>query len=255
MKPVRAIALFEEFKELTPSGEKGDEMIRKLADRLAAVDLLGRAAKLLEQQVGFRLKGVTKAQVGANLATIYILNREPTKALEALQKSNVTGLSAEIVTERRHLNVRALIDLKRQSEAVILLEDDESRGADLLRTEIYWAKDWSKAAISLQKLVLSTGAAPGRKLDDRQAQFVLNYGVALALSGNDRAISRLSKDYIKEMDATPFKDAFRLIASPDSVGLIDYHTVAGRVSTVSNFKNFMSVYRERLKAGKLSQLN
>ncbi|MBT3992171.1 MAG: hypothetical protein HOE97_16715 [Rhodospirillaceae bacterium] len=255
MKPVRAIALFEEFKELTPSGEKGDEMIRKLADRLAAVDLLDRAAKLLEQQVGFRLKGVEKARVGGQLATVYILNREPTKALEGLQKSNVPGLPPEVAEERRHLNARALIDLKRQGEALVLLEDDESRGADLLRTEIYWAKDWPRAANSLQKLVQSTGAAPGRKLDDRQAQFVLNYGVALALSGNDRGINRLSKDYIKEMDATPFKDAFRLIASPDSVGLIGYRTVAGRVKTVSNFKNFMSSYRKRLKAGKLSQLN
>ena len=34
MKPVQAIALYEEFRELTPGGERGDEMIRKLADRL-----------------------------------------------------------------------------------------------------------------------------------------------------------------------------------------------------------------------------
>jgi tetratricopeptide (TPR) repeat protein len=255
MTPVKAIALFEEFKELTPSGEKGDEMIRKLADRLAAVDLLDRAAKLLEQQVGFRLKGVEKARVGAQLATVYILNREPKKAVDALQKSNAPGQPPEVVEQRRHLNARALIDLKRESEALIMLEDDDSRGADLLRAEVYWAKDWPKAANTLQKLVVSTGAAPGRKLDDRQAQFVLNFGVALALSGNDRGITRLSKDYLAQMDTTPFKDAFRLIASPDSVGLIDYRTVSGRVKTVSNFKNFMAAYRQRLKAGKLSQLN
>ncbi|MCG8512413.1 MAG: tetratricopeptide repeat protein, partial [Rhodospirillales bacterium] len=42
LPPVTAIALYDEFKELTPPGDKGDEMIRKLADRLVAVDLLDR---------------------------------------------------------------------------------------------------------------------------------------------------------------------------------------------------------------------
>jgi len=256
MTPVRAIALFEEFKELTPSGAKGDEMIRKLADRLAAVDLLGRAAELLEQQVEFRQKGVEKARVGAQLATVYILNREPEKAIDALKKSNVPDQPPELMEQRRLLSARSLIELKRQNEALVLLEDDASRGADLLRTEVFWqSKNWSSAAGSLRKLVSSTGAAPGRTLDDRQALFVLNWAVAMALSGNERGINRIVKDYMTAMDATSFKDAFRLVASPDSVGLIDFRTVAGRVKTVSNFKNFMAAYKERLKAGNLSQLN
>ena len=70
--------------------------------------------------------------------------------------------------------------------------------------------------------MISTGASPGRKLNEKQAQFVLNFGVALAYSGNNRGITRLSRDYLKEMDSTTFKDAFRLIASPDNIGLIDY---------------------------------
>ena len=86
MPPVEALGLFDEFKELTPSGEKGDTMIRKLADRLAQVDLLGRAAELLQRQIDFRLKGTEKAQVGARLATIRVLNKEPELALDATEK-------------------------------------------------------------------------------------------------------------------------------------------------------------------------
>ena len=124
-----------------------------------------------------------------------------------------------------------------------------------MRTEIYWGRDWPKAANSLQRLLKTSGAGPGRKLDERQAQLVLNYGVALAYSGNNRGITRLNKDYLKEMDTTPFKDAFRLIASPDSIGLIDYRTISSRVKLVSNFKNFMVSYRKRLKQNKLSLAN
>ena len=57
------------------------------------------------------------------------------------------------------------------------------------------------------------------------------------------------------MDITEFKDAFRLIVSPNTEGLLDYRTVASKVATANNFKSFMASYRERLKAGKLSSLN
>ena len=253
--PIRSLALFEEFKELTPTGKKGDELIQKLADRLAAVDLLEKAAELLEQQIEFRLTGADKARVGAQLATIYILDKKPARALEVLKTTNITGQSESISRERRLLNSRSLIDLKRNLDALVPLEDDESREADLLRSEIYWGKNWPKAAKALRRLMVSAGASPGRKLNEKQAQLVLNLGVALSYGSNNRGITRLSRDYLKEMDATSFKDAFRLIASPDNMGLIDYRTVASRVKMVSNFKNFMSDYRKRLKAGNLSQTN
>ena len=46
LPPVKALALYEEFKELTPAGDKGTEMVGKLADRLVQVDLLDRAPVL-----------------------------------------------------------------------------------------------------------------------------------------------------------------------------------------------------------------
>ena len=48
LPPVKALALYEEFKELTPAGDRGTEMVARLADRLVQVDLLDRAASLLE---------------------------------------------------------------------------------------------------------------------------------------------------------------------------------------------------------------
>jgi hypothetical protein len=47
MKPVDALALFYDNLDLTPIGRMADEMIRRMSDRLVAVDLLGPAANLL----------------------------------------------------------------------------------------------------------------------------------------------------------------------------------------------------------------
>ena len=44
MPPVEQLALFYDNVDLTPIGADGDEMIRRMADRLVAVDLLGPAA-------------------------------------------------------------------------------------------------------------------------------------------------------------------------------------------------------------------
>ena len=56
------------IRELTPIGRRGDEMIRRLADRLVAVDLLDQAAELLQHQVDHRLQGAARAQVATRLA-------------------------------------------------------------------------------------------------------------------------------------------------------------------------------------------
>src|ERR1700724_1170414 len=51
MSAIDALALFYDFRELTPIGRRGDEMIRRLADRLVSVDLLHPATDLLQYQV------------------------------------------------------------------------------------------------------------------------------------------------------------------------------------------------------------
>src|SRR5204862_8137684 len=65
MPAVQALALFYEFRELTPIGRRGDEMIRRLADRLAAIDLLDQAGELLQYQVEHRLDGSARAHVAS----------------------------------------------------------------------------------------------------------------------------------------------------------------------------------------------
>ena len=254
--PVAAIALYDEFKVLTPSGEKGDEMIRKLADRLVSVDLLDRGAELLEAQVEFRLKGVEKARVGAQLALIHILDQKPQKAEEVLNATQGSGLPDALAAQRRHLMARTLSEMGREPEALVLLEGDESREADLLRVEFNWEKqDWSGAAQALRRIVRSVMEETDEPLDDDKARYVLNLAIALTLSGNERAVDRLRRDYAEAMSGTSFQDAFLLIASPGAQGLADYRTIANKVGVAEKFQGFMAAYRERLRAENLSKLN
>jgi Tfp pilus assembly protein PilF len=70
LPPIDALGLFYDFRDLTPLGRRGDEMIRRLADRLVSVDLLDQAAELLQHQMDHRLVGAARAQVASRLAII-----------------------------------------------------------------------------------------------------------------------------------------------------------------------------------------
>jgi hypothetical protein len=247
LAPVTAIALYDEFKELTPAGEKGDALIRKLADRLVDVDLLDRAAQLLQAQVEFRLEGIEKAQVGADLAQIHLLDDRPEKAEEVLNQSARAGLPDDIVDRRRHLMARTLADTGRVKEAMDLLEGDENVNAELLRVEFFWNdKNWPKAAQSLRRLVQAMELSSEAALDDRGGKLILNLAIALTLSGNERSVDRLRKDFGEAMDSTSLRDAFRLIASPQTQGLLDYRTIANKIADVEQFREFVATYRQGL---------
>ncbi|MBT4932913.1 MAG: tetratricopeptide repeat protein [Rhodospirillaceae bacterium] len=256
LAPITAIALYDEFKELTPPGEKGDEMIRRLADRLVDVDLLDRASALLQGQVEFRLEGVEKARVGAQLALVHILAHEYEQAIQTLDESDGEDLPEELAAQRQHLRARSLMGQERIEDALALLKDDKSLDADLLRQEIFWNEhDWVQASQILSRLLRTYEAKAGQPLDDLQGGFVLNQAIAMTLSGNERGIDRLRRDFGVAMDDTQFRDAFRLIASPQTLGLISFSSIAGKVADVENFQTFMDAYQERLNELKLSAIN
>ncbi|KAF0110448.1 MAG: hypothetical protein FD128_1768, partial [Hyphomonadaceae bacterium] len=61
MDPIQALALFYDYRNLTPIGPEGDQMARGLADRLIHLDLLPQATELLKHQVDNRLQGFAKS--------------------------------------------------------------------------------------------------------------------------------------------------------------------------------------------------
>lgn len=254
MSPVGAIALYDEFRELTPTGEKGDEMIRRLADRLVGVDLLSQAASLLDRQVTYRLGGVEKSRVGARLALVNLLDKQPQKAVEALLKTADPATPEPLEAQRQRLLARALSDMGRGAEAIDLLGLDTSTEADLLRTEIYWKEqNWPAVAQTLEKLTPEPES--GLVLTDTQARLLLDWATALTLAQDERGIMDLRKLYMPAMKKTSYHTAFDLITTTPEGGLIDYRTVSGRIRQAENFRSFMAGYEEKLKSMGLSTIN
>jgi tetratricopeptide (TPR) repeat protein len=229
LEPIQALALFYDFKELTPLGADGDQMVRKLVRRLVDVDLLDQAADLLKYQANNRLDGVPRAQVATDLAVIYLMDRKPEQALQAINSSRTTILPTSLNVERRLVEARALMNLGRLDAALEVIERDTSReGADL-RAEVVWKKkDWAGAGILFEKSLADRWKYPGPLAAEEEGK-LLRAGVAYSLAGDDGALSRLRERYQSFADQARNPDALRVALSgvqEGRLGVADF----GRIS-------------------------
>lgn len=249
LQPVQALALFYDFRELTPVGTQGDEMIRKLADRLVTVDLLPQAAELLQHQVDNRLEGIAKASVATRLSLIYLLDRKAEKALAALRGTKQTRLPDELIVQRNLIEARALTDLKMYDEALDLVAADMSGEADRLRADIYWdAQRWSDAAAKTEAILASrdTDLTP---LTDTERNDLMRAAVAYSLAGDTASLERIRTRFGPKMANSPDAKAFAVVAqSPDVTGT-DYKNLVKRVSSADTLSAFLADFRARYGQG------
>ena len=246
ISPLKALALYDEFRELTPAGPEGNRMIQKLAERLVNVDLLDKASDVLGHQVKFRLKGEEKAAVGTKLALIRLIARDPQGALDALRDSYHLKVSIEIEDDRRRIRAKAEFELGKANDAIALLAGDVSREADQLRSAIYFReRNWGEAAKVYQRLV---GGPPeeGETVDGDAGRTALLWAVALKLNRDEEGLRQLFDLYGPGMKGSPLAATFDYIARPsDGVGF-DAGTIQKRIADVDQFQAFMKNYRERL---------
>lgn len=243
LPPLTALALYDEFRELTPAGPDGNLMIQKLSERLVDVDLLNRAADLLEHQVKFRLQGEERAVVGAKLALIRLLDRDPEKAVKALRMTTFPRLPEQLDDDRRRIQARAVFEIGRVNDAIELLAGDVSRNADLLRADIQWrSENWQEAAKVLQRLA---GDPPpeGTTFDQTEAQVVLNWAVALRLDRDEGGLDVIRELYGPAMAASPLSKAFQFIASASEADTpLDLETITSRIADNGVFDAFLAEY-------------
>ncbi len=251
MPVLKSLALFYEFRELTPIGEKGDEIIQRLADRLAAVDLLDRAAKLLEHQIKFRVGGEARARIGARLALISLLNQEPARALDVLQTTNYGGASQELQRERQQLMAQALSRLGKNEEALSMLYSDTSREGGLLRLDILWGmQDWPNI-VNQAEDVLAERPNLTDPLNPQETEVLLKLALAYSFEGDYTQLGYLRDYYMGLVPESPIKEIFSFVTNDTApIDTEDFELVTKQIT---NTESFLNLFREKIAAGKLSE--
>jgi hypothetical protein len=245
LQTIDALALFYDFRELTPIGRRGDEMIRRLADRLVGVDLLDQAAELLQYQVDHRMQGAARAQVATRLAVIYLMNRRADKALATLRATRSADLSNELRNQRLLLEARALSDMKRHDLALEIIAHVSGPEAIRLRSDILWAsRRWGESAEQLE-LLYGTRWQEWAPLADNERADVLRAAIGFALGEDRIGLGRFREKYAAKMTEGPDRRAFDVITAPTGPSGAEFRDVAKTVAAVDTLEGFLGVMRAR----------
>ena len=239
MAPIDALSLFYDFRELTPVGSRGDEMIRRLADRLVAVDLLDQAARLLQYQVDKRLQGAARSEVATRLAVIYLMNRKADKALAVLRASRSGELSTELRDERLLLEARALSDLGRHAVALEVIAGIKGPVAIRLRSDIYWAAHkWRESAEQIE-LLHGNRWRQWQPLTDVERSDILRAEIGYALADDKLDMQRFRDRYAPKMAGTPDARAFEIVSAPLGSGGEDFTAIARAAAASDTLDDFL----------------
>ena len=245
LSAVKALSLYYDFRELTPVGRRGDEMVRRLADKLVEVDLLDRAEELLTHQVDNRLKGAARSQIAADLAMIYLLDSKPNKALDVLRRTRQSRLPLSLERQRRLVEAKALAELNKVSLALDLLTPLQGSDVDQLRADILWrAKRWQDAAEQIE-MMLSERWSDTEALDEEEQTNILRAGIAYSLAEDELGLDRLRRKFAAKMAQTSVAGAFDVVTLPIDRGGQQFQAIAQEIAGINTMERFLKEYRAR----------
>ncbi len=246
LPPIKALALFYDHKHMTPPGRLGDEMIRRLADRLIKVDLLDKAAGLLEHQVTRRLKGAGRAQVAIRLAMVHLLQHRPKKALKAIYKTRQPNLPAHVRSARRLLEARAYAELGRSGPVLELLANDDSGEAGEIKSLALWnGEKWTQAGEQYEKLLGARWQMPGELPAKARVQ-VLRAAISYTLGSDQLGVDRLRDKYGDKMARGIDAKAFAMITGPLRSNARAVGRLARDIADIDTLEAFIKAFGQRL---------
>jgi tetratricopeptide (TPR) repeat protein len=239
LSPLAALGLYYEFGDLAPRGAERGRIVEGLAQRLLAIDLLDRAAELLESQIG-ELEGSDKARIGARLAEVLLRDRDPDAALDALDRTSVADASLPLALkwERRQIEARALSQQGQFDTALRQLKGDGSREAEMIRAEVFWRdKQWDRAAAAIARLYPGGSVEP-ETFSDTDRHYLMRRAVALTMANDWLGLQAMRGRYQTVMRDSSYAKAFDLIthaADAEDVPLLELPKVLADVEGAEAF--------------------
>ena len=252
MTPIEAAAVAADFAELMPPGAEGEQITMSIADQMVAIDLLDRAADMIEPLVGRTANLSDALKYAERGAAIRILNDQPDQALRMIDKAlnrpdaQGTALPGDDARRIALLRAKAHAELGRTddalSELAALPEDKESLG---LIADISWkAQRWATAADAFDKLVRAQNLTATRAPTLDQAQLVLNEALALNLAGDTNRLEALRVAYGDIMRRTDLNQPFQLVTrTAQEATLADRDTLLKLVAEVDLFKDVLERFK------------
>jgi hypothetical protein len=195
--------------------------------------------------VEHRLQGAARAQVAARLATVYLMDRKPDKALHALRGSRMVDLSNDLRRQRLLLEARALSEVGRHDLAIEIVQDMTGREVERLRADIHWgARRWRAAAEHIERLY-GERWKDFTPLDAAERSDVMRAAIGYALADDMIGLDRFREKYIAKMSEGADRRLFEVLTAPLNARGAEFAEAAKSASSVDTLGAFLRDLRER----------
>jgi len=246
--PIKALAMFDDFGDLVNKSTKQTAIKIKLADRLVAIDLLDRAYVMLNEHLGINksiLSNNEISAIGSRLALINLFKNQESEALRNLYETEHDDISEVLKLQRKIIEAHALTKQGKTDEALNLLEDDMSKNAILLKSQIYWeAKDWDNASDTIRLLIKKP--EKNKPLSDEQIHYVLDWLTTLKQAGKETVIVRIKNTFSPYFKDTKYYSLFRLLTGTQEKDRIDMSDISQTINDIQLLSDFTKQYTEAL---------
>ena len=245
LPPLEALALYYEYRNYMPTGTAGNEMIDRLSERLISVDLLEQVAGLLDHQMRAQTEKERRSQIGAKLAAVYILNRQPQKALTSLQDSVFGENPIMLRLLRNRLAAEAMVNLEKYDLAMQTLGQDDTPETERIRLMVYWKrKEWDKLTSSVENLLKNRqDITDPINLDE--SEYLIKLALAYVFTDNKEQLQYLRDYFSPLMASNPNRKLFEFVTSPDiAPNSRNFDEV---IESVNKTKSFIENYKARIK--------
>ncbi|MBR4106130.1 MAG: hypothetical protein IKK52_02380 [Alphaproteobacteria bacterium] len=247
LTPIKALALYEDFRWLGDLSSRRNTIMQKLADRLVSVDLLPRAKDiLLNLLMQDDLGADDMARVGARLAVIYLFERIPEQSLDILDATYSDKIAPEIEAPRKFIRAKAYAEMGKVDKALEVLQDDYSLNALKYRFEIYWnSQDWDNASNVIKYLIKEP--VKGQPLSKEQISYILDWATALKKAGKETVLVRLRKKFKPYFEGTSYASIFNVLTERLERDEVDINTIRSAVNDIQDFNSFIKFYNNSLE--------
>lgn len=250
--PIKALALFDNFGYLIERSPYQTEIIIKLADRLVAVDLLDRAYQLLSDYLQSHRQNLSHEEIsamGGRLALIDLFNDNDATALQNLYNTAYDDISETLLLQRKIIEAKALVQEGFSDKALALLENNNSKNAILLKSEIYWnTQQWTQASDMIRLLVEKP--EKGKPLSEEQIRYILDWLTALKQAGKETVIVRVRNTFLPYFEKTPYASLFNVLSGHLEEDTISLKDIDDTIQNVQAFSNFTKQYTQSLLSNK-----
>ena len=240
LPPLELIALAEENADLIPAGEAGRDVVLRLCDRLAMLDLPQRAIPLLVKLIAATPVGDTRSELGAQLAALQMEAADPQAALATLADTVAIGTMPSDLLERRTMAfARASAASGQTAQGLAALESLGTLPAVQLQADLAeTAKDWPAAATALRRLVALSVPAEG-PLDDSHGRNLLRLASAAAQTGHADWLAMIHSHDLPRLPPGQMTELLRALTASPVQNLADLPRAAQEARQFNSFNQAM----------------